>query len=233
MPFALEVWGKTAMFAPPEFGTERYSYPVITPSAAVGLLRSIYWHHGVIYHIDAIQVCNPIRRTSIKTNALSPMKSIKAFETAINNPKKFAELPITIGQNRAQVMSIALRDVRYIIHGHIEIDRKTAKPNMTLRKAQDILTDRIRKGKCWEQPFLGCREHTAYFKPYEPGYMNFQECCPELKGTVDFGYMLHHIAFDETGKAEGPKFYRAIMTDGIIPVYKEKDVILSDFSQTQ
>ena len=105
--------------------------------------------------------------------------------------------------------------------------------NETLRKAQDILTDRIRKGKCWEQPFLGCREHTAYFKPYEPGYMNFQECCPEFKGTVDFGYMLHHIVFDETGKAEGPKFYRAIMTDGIIPVYKEKDVILSDFSQTQ
>ena len=35
----LEVWGEFACFTRPEMKVERYSYPVITPSAARGILR--------------------------------------------------------------------------------------------------------------------------------------------------------------------------------------------------
>ncbi len=38
----LEVWGEFACFSRPEFKVERFSYPVITPSAARGIYDAIY-----------------------------------------------------------------------------------------------------------------------------------------------------------------------------------------------
>lgn len=42
----VEVWGERALFTRPELSVERVSYDVITPSAARGLIESIYWHPG-------------------------------------------------------------------------------------------------------------------------------------------------------------------------------------------
>ncbi len=39
----LEVWGELACFTRPEMKVERYSYPIITPSAARGIFDAIYW----------------------------------------------------------------------------------------------------------------------------------------------------------------------------------------------
>lgn len=39
----LEVWGDFACFTRPEMKVERFSYPVITPSAARGIFDAIYW----------------------------------------------------------------------------------------------------------------------------------------------------------------------------------------------
>ena len=43
----IEVWGERALFTRPELSVERVSYDVITPSAARGLIESIYWHPGM------------------------------------------------------------------------------------------------------------------------------------------------------------------------------------------
>ena len=59
MSFAVEVWGNYAMFTRPEFKVERYSYDVMTPSAAIGFLKAIYWDPGFEYVIDRIHVLNP------------------------------------------------------------------------------------------------------------------------------------------------------------------------------
>ena len=40
----LLVEGDYACFTRPEIKTERYSYDIITPSAARGILEAIYWH---------------------------------------------------------------------------------------------------------------------------------------------------------------------------------------------
>src|SRR5947199_5838148 len=39
----LEVWGDLASFTRPEMKVERFSYPVITPSAARGIFDAIHW----------------------------------------------------------------------------------------------------------------------------------------------------------------------------------------------
>src|SRR3954468_9247317 len=41
-PQVLEVWGDFACFSRPELKVERFSYPVITPSAARGIFDAVY-----------------------------------------------------------------------------------------------------------------------------------------------------------------------------------------------
>lgn len=48
MAIQVEVWGEYACFTRPEMKTERVSYDCMTPSAARGLLESIYWHPGLM-----------------------------------------------------------------------------------------------------------------------------------------------------------------------------------------
>ncbi|WP_278279253.1 CRISPR-associated protein Cas5 [Syntrophomonas palmitatica] len=40
---AVKVWGPIACFTRPEFKVERVTYPVMTPSAARGVLEAICW----------------------------------------------------------------------------------------------------------------------------------------------------------------------------------------------
>ena len=68
MAMQIEVWGNFACFSRPEFKTERVSYDVMTPSAARGLVESVFWHPGLRYTIDKIHVLAPIRFASIRRN---------------------------------------------------------------------------------------------------------------------------------------------------------------------
>ena len=68
MAIQVEVWGDYACFTRPEMKTERVSYDIMTPSAARGLLESIYWHPGFRWIIERIHVCSPIRFTNIRRN---------------------------------------------------------------------------------------------------------------------------------------------------------------------
>jgi CRISPR-associated protein Cas5d len=42
-PLLLKTWGPWACFTRPEMKVERVSYPVMTPSAARGVLEAILW----------------------------------------------------------------------------------------------------------------------------------------------------------------------------------------------
>lgn len=64
----VNVWGEYALFTRPEFKVERCSYDVMTPSAARGILESIYWHPGMKWVIDKIYVQKPIQFTSVRRN---------------------------------------------------------------------------------------------------------------------------------------------------------------------
>ena len=42
---SVRVWGDFACFTRPEMKVERVSYPIMTPSAARGVLEAIFWSH--------------------------------------------------------------------------------------------------------------------------------------------------------------------------------------------
>lgn len=64
----LEVWGPYALFTRGEMKVERVSYDVPTPSAARGIVESIYLHPGMRWVIRRIYILNPIEFTTIRRN---------------------------------------------------------------------------------------------------------------------------------------------------------------------
>ncbi len=215
MGISLEVWGAYGLFTRPEMKVERVSYDVITPSAARGLIEAIYWHPGLVWRIDSIKVCNPIRFFNIRRNELKHKISVQSASTAKKNNTDFY---LNAKNDIAQRASLVLKNIRYIIDAHFDLtERATSEDNDG--KFADIIRRRIEKGQCFHQPYFGCREFPANFKPFNGTY----ECPQELKGEKDLGWMLYDFDFSNDIQ---PMFFRATLKDGVlqIPRYDSDEV---------
>ena len=215
LSISLEVWGDYACFSRPEMKVERVSYDFITPSAARGLIEAIMWHPGMRWIIDRIQVCNPIRFTNIRRNEVKdviPAGNIKSLMEK-GNGESFIVTSKSIQQRAAML----LKDVRYIIDAHFEITSKAA-PSDNSGKFQEMTRRRIEKGQFYHQPCFGVREFPVNFKICGER----PECPDELKGEKDMGWMLLDMDYSDSENIQ-PKFFRAIMKDGIIEIPKMED----------
>ena len=210
MSISLEVWGDYACFSRPEMKVERVSYDVITPSAARGLIEAIMWHPGMRWIIDRIQVCNPIRFTNIRRNEVKdviPARNVKAVMDS-GSGELYLATPDSIQQRAAMI----LKDVRYIIDAHFELTDKAA-PGDNAGKFQEMARRRIEKGQSYHQPCFGTREFPAHFRMCQER----PPCPDELKGEKDLGWMLLDMDYSDPA-AIRPKFFRAVMRDGVITV---------------
>lgn len=100
MAIQVEVWGDYACFARCELKTERVSYDVMTPSAARGLLDSLYWHPGLRWVIDRIHVCAPIRFTNIRRNEVKDVISARRAKTVMEK-RAGGAVPRRVGEHSA------------------------------------------------------------------------------------------------------------------------------------
>lgn len=202
----MEVWGDLACFTRPEMKIERVSYDVITPSAARGILESVYFHPGLRYTIDRIYVCSPISFTNIRRNEVKTVASCSNILSAYNGNGK----PLYIDTTEAiqQRATMALQNVHYVIEAHFDMtDKANASDNPG--KFQDILKRRLRKGQCYSQPYLGCREMTAHVGLWEGGPI------PAVPETRDLGFMLYDMDYSDLQNIT-PCFFRAKMVQGVI-----------------
>ena len=124
MAIQVEVWGDYACFTRPEMKTERVSYDVMTPSAARGLLESIYWHPGLRWVIDRIHVCAPIRFTNIRRNEVKDTISARRVKTVMERGS--GELYLAAPESIQQRAAMVLRDVHYVIDAHFDMTRNAA-----------------------------------------------------------------------------------------------------------
>lgn len=220
MAIMVEVWGDYALFSRPEMKVERVSYDVITPSAARGLLESIYWHPGLSWKIDRIYVCNPIRFTNIRRNEVKDVVSGSSVKSVMKSGK--GEIYIATSESIQQRAAMVLKDVRYVIEAHFDMtDNAAASDNPG--KFQDIMKRRLERGQFYSMPYMGTREFPAHFKPCGA----IPECPDELKGTRDLGWMLLDMDYTDRSDIQ-PRFFRATMTDGVIdvPEFDSAEVVL-------
>ena len=208
MDIVLEVWGDLACFSPPYAKVERQTYPFPTPSAARGILSSIYEKRTEFYwRIKRIEVLNPIRYISIRRNELKVTVRDK---------------PVYADDERTQRQTIALQDVRYRITAEIVptpayADRRTQLEEQALR--------RIRGGKNYYQPCLGCREMVAYYEESD-GSRKPQPI------DLDAGLMVYDV-FDLHDNAVRAKakprlsLFHAVLRQGVleVPDYDSPEVL--------
>ncbi len=205
MSIKMEVWGEYACFTRPEMKVERVSYDVPTPSAARGMVESVYYHPGLKWHVDKIYVCKPIRFTNILRNEVASKISARNVLTEANGKKRsYIDRNADI-QQRATTM---LRNVHYVIEAHFEMTDK-ANPSDNPGKFQDIVKRRLRSGQAYMQPYLGCRECTAHFRLWEGGDI------PTIDETRDLGYMIFDMDYSDLENIQ-PMFFRAQMVHGVI-----------------
>lgn len=208
----IEVWGDHALFTRPELSVERMSYDVITPSAARGLIESIYWHPGLRYSIDRIHVLKPIRFTNVRRNEVNAKALASTMLTAMTGGD---ELPyINAKEDIQQRASLILVDVHYVIEAHFELtDRANSGDNPA--KFKDILKRRLERGQCYSTPYFGTREFPAKFKAYEDSIPPKSCYCNE--DERDLGLMLYDMDYTDPQNIT-PMFFRAVMRRGVIDV---------------
>lgn len=191
----LKVWGDRALFNRPEFKAERVSYDVPTPTAALGILDSIFWKPEISRKLQRIEVLKPI----------------DMFGFMVNNVKSKASRtgqPIAIEDDRTQRHCLILRDVAYIFQFEIELaSGVTESPQNSLNKYKAQYERRISKGQCFQQPYFGVREFVASF-----GFPDGNE--QPIDYSADLGWMLRDIDY----KTGTPSFYRPQIERGIIHV---------------
>lgn len=215
----LRVWGDYACFTRPEMKVERVSYDVITPSAARGILESIYWKPAIRWCVDRIHVLKPIRFTNIRRNELEKKISVMNVKKAMDD--NTFSLETFIEDERQQRASLVLKDVDYVMEAHFEMTKKagdTDASDLNPQKHYEIFTRRAAKGQCFHQPYLGTREFSANFELVN-GELPTSKL-PEDQKNKDLGWMLYDIDFQNNMEA---RFFRAEMKNGVIelPPYEE------------
>lgn len=218
MAIQVEVWGDYALFTRPEMKTERVSYDVMTPSAARGLLESIYWHPGMKWRIDRIHVCSPIRFTNIRRNEVKDTISARKVKTVMEKGK--GELYLATPESIQQRAAMVLRNVHYVIDAHFDLTESAA-PGDNAGKFQDIIKRRLERGQCYSAPYFGTREFPAHFRRCT----ELPPCPDELKGVRDLGWMLLDMDYTNPQNIT-PRFFRASLTDGVmvVPPWDSKEV---------
>ena len=204
----LEVWGAYALFSRPELKVERVSYDVPTPSAARGIVESVYYHPGLRWYIDRIHVLNPIRFVSIRRNEVTDKISGRNVRQAAQGGGQ--PLYLVTSQKIVQRSSLLLQDVHYVIEAHFEMTDKAA-PSDNPGKFQDIVTRRMERGQCFHTPYFGCREFPANFRRWPGGPI------PAIPETRDLGLMLYDFDYSDPASIE-PTYFRARLEQGVLNV---------------
>ena len=216
----LHVSGPFACFTRPETKVERFSYDVMTPSAARGILEAIHWKPAIRWVIDEIHVLKPIRFRSIRRNEVGHKASAANAKKAMKRGD-IAGLGIRVDEDRQQRASTVLVDVAYVIAAHFEMTDK-AGPGDNEGKHLDMFNRRAETGQCFHQPCLGTREFDARFdllpKDAEMPKPEAEAQTPELgfKAPRDLGLMLWDIDHQAPGRPS--MFFRAKLQDGVMTV---------------
>ncbi len=194
MIHTLEVWGDFACFSRPEMAVERYSYPCPTPSAARGVFEAVYFKPAFYWQVTQVDVLAypnyiALRRNEVKDKISE--SSIKKWMAGKEEPSPlFADadksLTGTDQKGRTQRQTMAIRSPHYRLHARI-VPRKGFESEQAAYVSQFVR--RASQGKCFQQPYLGCKEFVCFFRYIE----DTSGLSPAIPYTQDLGYMLYDV----------------------------------------
>jgi len=194
--YTLEVWGDFACFTRPEAKGERFSYPVMTPSAARGIFDAIFVKPPEFrWQVTRIEVLAEPKYIALRRNEVKEKVNLNAvarWMAGKEEPEPIwadgdRELTRSDEKGRTQRQTLALREPRFRISARIVPWPGHEERLVSLQRQFER---RASQGKCFHQPYLGCREFPAYFElvgsdPPEAGPLETLD--------LDLGYMVYDV----------------------------------------
>lgn len=248
----LEVWGELACFSQPPFKVERFSYPLITPSAARGIYDAIYCKPSqnpanaeFRWQVTRIEILPPrnaansnagrltypnyiaLRRNEVKDKI--SVKAAAAWMLGKQDPEPIwadgdSDMLGTDQKGRTQRQTMALKNVRYRLTAQV---RPWPGFEDKVAAFESCFSRRAQHGKCIYQPYFGCREFPAYFEWVEPDAPR-----PDpMPLDMDLALMLYDV-FDlsRPGRCDDEpciSLFRAVVQGGVleVPPYESAEVL--------
>jgi CRISPR-associated protein Cas5d len=234
---SVKVWGEFALFTRPELKVERLSYPIMTPSAARGVLDAILFKPQMYWHVRQITAIEPwwlppepdrppYRLVGIRRNEIQGKIAPRTVEAWMKDPSSFSPYLVDSagregaqGENRTQRNTLALHHVAYLITASPMLTDKANKPRQkpedhdeepgpdTVAKYVAMFQRRIQKGQCFHRPYLGCREFACDFAPPDGTEK-------PLPWNEDLGLMLYDLRFARAGNRPG--FFHPEVKNGVM-----------------
>jgi CRISPR-associated protein Cas5d len=203
---------------------ERVSYDVITPSAARSIFDAILWKPAIRWRVRRIEVLEPIRWVSVRRNEVGKVASPHSNGIFIEDERQqraglflsnvkyrlFADFDFIPPDQRARVVNPV---PEYLLDTDEaqELRKPDVHKDETEAKYAAMFERRARKGQCFHQPYLGCREFAAAFLLVDPEAGTF----PPIAETRDLGWMLYDLDYTNPVDPK-PLFFRAQLDNGII-----------------
>lgn len=197
-PLVIQARGPYAAFTRPEFTSERMSYPLMTPTAAIGLLSSSFWKPQFRWVVTQIDVLAEVQWTSIRRNesgtAITPTHRTQGY--------------LDVDTSVQQRMTTMLRDVHYRVHAQVWVHPDADEQDPA--KWRDQFRRRVKAGSSFRTPFLGMRELHADVTPTDD--------TPTIDWTEDLGIMTHSITYDDRTGKETYDWFDARVVDGSMTI---------------
>ena len=190
-PTRLKVWGKFGCFTDPIQKVERWSCPVMTPSAARNILQSIFWEPEFQWRVQAIWVLHEIEYMDLMRNEIEQKAS----------PRRI----LVAEDKRAQRHSHILCNPAYVIEADVHpYGRKDP------RKYRAQFYRHARRGECKQQPYLGCSEFPAFFSLADGSEQ-------PIALTLNLGQMHFDFRYNENGRGT-PISFAAKLKQGVLSI---------------
>lgn len=215
----VKVWGDYACFTRPEFKVERVSYPVMTPSAARGILEAIFWKPEFRWEVREIWILKHIQEEVIVRNEIDSRQTPNVDY-------------LIVEERRQQRATLYLKEPSYLIFADIVLKDFV---DCSKKKYLEQFKRRLEKGKCFHQPYLGTRECTAYFSPPDGtekpnpvnisiGQMLFDIsfCVDEEKKDIAFVKKANNDVCEEVSGFIRPVVFAAEVKNGVLEIPPEK-----------
>jgi CRISPR-associated protein Cas5d len=152
----------------------------MTPSAADGLLSSIFWKPEFRWVVQWIEVLAPVKWASMRRNEVAIPITYEAVRLGVLDANKATQ----------QRMTLMLRDVHYRVAAQIWVHPSAEEQNAA--KWRDQFRRRLAQGRTFRTPFLGMREFHADVEPVD--------ATKPVAWEEDLGIMTHSIRLDSRGQ---------------------------------
>lgn len=194
---SVHVWSDMGCFTQAQYGVERFTWPVITPTAAQFLLGAIYnKRYEFTWRVKRIEVLSPLQQTRFKMNEITATASGNA--------------PIYVSKERTQRTLPVVINPDYLITAEVVLNPKCKLSSNNVRKHVAQFNKRVKNGQCFFRPYMGMRDFPADFEPVP------RKKLKPIAVDMDLDGMPIKVQYSTTD--EPTRFFHAKMKQGVIDI---------------